>query len=62
MRSPCVRVCRLNDKGWCIGCGMTVRDLRVWSSVDEEEQERIRNESSERVRLQNMRDDDLLHD
>ena len=41
---------------------MTVRDLRIWSSVDEEEQGRIVKESRERVRLQELRDDDLLQD
>jgi len=61
-KSPCVRICRLNEEGWCIGCGMTIRDLRVWRNASEEEQEAIRVQSSERLRLQNMRDDDLLHD
>ena len=62
MKSPCVRICSLNEERWCVGCGMTVRDLRIWRSVDEEEQGRIVKESRERVRLQELRDDDLLQD
>lgn len=62
MKSPCIRVCALNKENWCVGCGMTVRDLRIWRSVDEEEQKRIVAESSERVRLQNLRDDNLSDD
>ena len=62
IKSPCIRVCALNKENWCVGCGMTVRDLRIWSSVDEEEQRRIVKESRERVRLQELRDDDLLQD
>ncbi len=62
IKSPCIRVCALNEEHWCVGCGMTVRDLRIWRSVDEEEQRRIVKESRERVRLQDLRDDDLLQD
>ena len=62
MKSPCVRICALNEEHWCVGCGMTVRDLRIWRSVDEEEQKRIVAESSERVRLQELRNNRLQDD
>ena len=62
MKSPCVRICALNEEHWCVGCGMTVRDLRIWRSADEEEQKRIVAESSERVRLQELRNNRLQDD
>ena len=31
MGSPCIDVCRFDEEtGWCLGCGMTRKDKRVW--------------------------------
>jgi predicted Fe-S protein YdhL (DUF1289 family) len=28
--TPCISVCRLDDKNICIGCGRTKREIREW--------------------------------
>tara|TARA_B100000427_G_C15078315_1_gene407286 strand:+ start:44 stop:250 length:207 start_codon:yes stop_codon:yes gene_type:complete len=33
-KSPCIDVCTYSGpKGWCIGCGMTVKEIRSWRSM-----------------------------
>lgn len=33
-KSPCVDVCRYEGpKGWCIACGLTIRESREWRSM-----------------------------
>ena len=33
-KSPCVGVCVYRGpKGWCLGCGMTSKESRSWSSM-----------------------------
>ena len=61
-KSPCIRICRLNEEGWCVGCGMTIRDLRVWRNVNEEEREKIVAQSRNRVAMQKLRDEGLSDD
>ncbi len=40
--SPCVEVCRMDgEKGVCIGCGRTLREIAMWSSMTEEERRRV---------------------
>ncbi|MBL8653732.1 MAG: DUF1289 domain-containing protein [Alphaproteobacteria bacterium] len=35
MKSPCVRICRLDADLHCTGCGRTSREIRLWSSYDD---------------------------
>jgi predicted Fe-S protein YdhL (DUF1289 family) len=63
MKSPCVNKCGLNNDGWCVGCGRTVREIRIWKNASEEEQAKIFTaESGERLRLQQVRDDNIYND
>jgi len=63
MKSPCVRVCSLNDQNVCVGCGMTVRDIRIWRSASDEEKREILRQSSIRVSgMQEMRDQGFHND
>ena len=63
IKSPCVRICELNKQAVCVGCGMTVRDLRIWRSADEQTREKIVTESRDRLRgMQILRDEGFLHD
>ena len=33
-KSPCIDVCRYEGpKGWCIACGLTIRESREWRSM-----------------------------
>lgn len=33
--SPCVRICKLNDDGTCIGCGRTRLEIAAWLTLTE---------------------------
>lgn len=35
MKSPCVRVCRLDPDLRCLGCGRSVQEIRLWRSYDD---------------------------
>lgn len=63
MKSPCVRICSLNEDNVCVGCGMTVRDLRIWRGANDEEKQQIVTESGLRLkRVQALRDEGLSDD
>ena len=32
--NPCVRVCRYNEEGACLGCFRTRDEVRGWASLD----------------------------
>ncbi len=47
----------------CVGCGRTVREIRIWSSCSDEEKQRIISESRIRASsLQKLRDQGLSDD
>ncbi len=63
MKSPCVRICSLNEDNVCVGCGMTVRDLRIWRGANDEEKQQIVTESSLRLKsVRALRDEGLSDD
>lgn len=35
MKSPCVKICRLDSDLRCTGCGRTSREIRLWASYDD---------------------------
>lgn len=39
--TPCVGVCRLDDRDICIGCGRTIRQIAAWSGLDEGDRRQI---------------------
>lgn len=41
MKSPCNRVCRLNDEQICIGCGRSWIQIRDWRAYSDEEREKV---------------------
>lgn len=53
--SPCVRNCCLDDNDVCIGCGRTLEEIRLWSTVDDSTRLQIRQQADERVRLRRLR-------
>ena len=62
MKSPCNRMCGLNQDHWCVGCGRTVREIRIWKNASEEEQKEILAKSGERLSLQTMRNKNVSDD
>lgn len=39
--SPCIGVCTLDDRGWCIGCFRTADEIRQWSELEPAERRSI---------------------
>ena len=63
VQSPCTRHCGLNTDGICVGCGRTVRELRIWSNCNDEEKQEIVSESRNRLKsMQDVRDEGLHKD
>jgi predicted Fe-S protein YdhL (DUF1289 family) len=42
--SPCVKVCRIDDDGFCIGCRRTLNEIRDWMIMSEYEQKKLKYE------------------
>ena len=40
IKSPCVKICRLED-GVCIGCGRTQDEIREWVIMTDNQREKI---------------------
>jgi hypothetical protein len=63
IESPCTRHCGLNTDGICVGCGRTVRELRIWSNCNDEEKQKIVSESHYRLgRMQDVRNKGVHQD
>jgi acyl-CoA thioester hydrolase len=41
VESPCIRVCRLNARNVCDGCGRTLDEIGEWSAASEQRQREI---------------------
>jgi predicted Fe-S protein YdhL (DUF1289 family) len=39
--SPCILICRLNSENYCIGCWRHLDEIRDWSQMNIQEQQRI---------------------
>jgi len=42
--SPCIGVCRLDPRGYCIGCQRTGDEIARWRSMDDNERLRFMRE------------------
>jgi len=49
--SPCVNVCALDARGWCVGCLRTGEEIGRWPSMSGAEQWRLLAELAERRKL-----------
>jgi len=50
MKSPCVKVCRMDpQRGLCLGCARTLDEIARWASMSDAERERIMTELPARV-------------
>ena len=48
MSSPCIRVCRLNQKKFCVGCKRSEQEIVDWMCYSEEKRQQIINELKDR--------------
>jgi predicted Fe-S protein YdhL (DUF1289 family) len=54
MKSPCVNVCQMDpERGLCIGCARTLDEIARWSTLTDEERDRIMAELPERGQVLN---------
>jgi predicted Fe-S protein YdhL (DUF1289 family) len=40
-RSPCTRICSLDEQGYCVGCLRTADEIGRWTSMSAAEQWRV---------------------
>jgi len=50
--SPCINVCSLDARGWCIGCLRTGDEIGRWLAMSADEQSRLLEELGRRRNLQ----------
>lgn len=48
-KSPCVRNCCLDEQDVCLGCGRTLDEIKIWSSVDVDRRAEIKVLAAARV-------------
>jgi predicted Fe-S protein YdhL (DUF1289 family) len=39
--TPCIQICRLDARGYCIGCRRTGEEIGRWSALDDAERWRL---------------------
>ncbi len=39
--SPCVKICSLDERGYCVGCLRTVAEIARWSALSAAEQRQV---------------------
>ena len=61
-RSPCTRKCGVGEDNVCVGCGRTVREIRIWFNASEEERREILRACSDRLRVRDLRDESVQVD
>lgn len=56
MNSPCIDVCTMDaDTGLCAGCGRTLEEIAVWSTLSDAERTRIISELADRMRAAGLK-------
>lgn len=53
VESPCIGLCRLNDKKVCIGCHRTDKEIQGWLYADDEEKLKILESVEKRKKQEN---------
>lgn len=54
-RSPCIKLCSLDEQGYCIGCLRTAGEIGRWTSMSAAEQWRVVAEIEKRRELTGRR-------
>ena len=47
--SPCTKVCKINNGGFCVGCKRTLAEIRQWSKMNEIDRKKVMNQLKTRV-------------
>jgi len=51
MKSPCVRLCTLNEEDLCLGCGRLVNEITSWSAYSDERRDELMKECMRRLQV-----------
>jgi len=51
MKSPCVRLCTLNEEDLCLGCGRLVNEITSWSAYSDERRNEVMQECVRRLQM-----------
>ena len=46
--SPCIKVCKANWKGYCVGCCRDILEILHWATMSDDERRRVITETRER--------------
>lgn len=47
---PCVAICRFDGRtGWCVGCGLTVPEIRAWRKMKPHARGKVERELPRRI-------------
>lgn len=49
VESPCIKVCVLDARSLCVGCGRTLDEIAAWSRLSADEQRAVRAKAAERL-------------
>jgi len=49
MKSPCVRLCTLNESNMCLGCARTLNEITSWASYSDEQRLKVIGECEKRL-------------
>lgn len=49
IESPCIQVCRLDERGTCIGCFRTAAEIGGWLGMSDQQRRRIIDELPQRA-------------
>jgi predicted Fe-S protein YdhL (DUF1289 family) len=41
VESPCIKVCQLDERNVCVGCGRTLAEIAEWSRMSVEQQRAV---------------------
>ncbi|QNL20632.1 DUF1289 domain-containing protein [Hyphobacterium sp. CCMP332] len=50
MDSPCIKICSINEKGYCAGCKRNIEEIANWMFYSREERQKI-SDSLERRKI-----------
>ncbi len=51
MKSPCRKMCTLNENDLCLGCGRLLLEITSWTSYSEQQRIKISTESQRRLEV-----------
>ncbi|MCI2284758.1 DUF1289 domain-containing protein [Colwellia sp. MSW7] len=54
--SPCVGVCQSNEKGYCLGCMRTRDERKEWSTLNNDDKQKVIKRCIQRTKRQNKRE------